>query len=672
MKLPFKPIAILVIISLLGIFIYQAYWITGLYKTMKHELEQSIVEAMRMSDYNEMMLRVKAMQKENKAHGSVEVSAGYNSESGKSFVRSSTTVNQTDSAGSLSLLKDGIPMKYDSVSVSYPNDSTRDILFTRGQEGTNISVWAEKDSVKEVLEDTVINEDEPQASLRAEGGIDMMLRDQSSMVELATFIQRGMHPGLDIFIEPDIAVYDSLLNAYLQERGLKLPYRLERLHSGADPDSTLVYTDTLAIVGTPGYMPSEKAKQYNYAFDIHSNQSYRLTIEPIYKIVLRQMSGILTTSFVILIILGFSFWFLIRTILRQKTLEEMKSDFTNNITHELKTPIAVAYAANDALLNFNLAEDKQQRDKYLGICQEQLQRLSGLVEQILSMSMERRKTFRLHPETLSLHDLFPTLIEQHKLKAGKPVEINLDIAPEDLTIIADRTHFSNILSNLVDGAEDYATDKSLQERIHLGAEYFKEQLEPLDAIRSSTIVETDNKELKKQLKTASEELDDLLLLKVDLLEFVISKGFHVGEYLKQKAVLSIDDTASTKGKGEKRSGNSTERRKRKGGTEESGNTPARKKTAAVEVPSDILHPELYRRLVAWRNAEASQLGLPVYTVIQQKAILGITNLLPEDKSALLRIPYFGKKGVEKYGDELLEMVRVYKKESGIAETLFSD
>lgn len=94
-------------------------------------------------------------------------------------------------------------------------------------------------------------------------------------------------------------------------------------------------------------------------------------------------------------------------------------------------------------------------------------------------------------------------------------------------------------------------------------------------------------------------MDDLLLLKVDLLEFVISKGFHVGEYLKQKAVLSIDDTASAKGKGEKRSGNSSERRKRKDGAEESGSTPARKKTAAVEVPSDILHPELYRRLIVW-------------------------------------------------------------------------
>ena len=85
------------------------------------------------------------------------------------------------------------------------------------------------------------------------------------------------------------------------------------------------------------------------------------------------------------------------------------------------------------------------------------------------------------------------------------------------------------------------------------------------------------------------------------------------------------------------------------------------------VPTDVLHPELYNRLVAWRNAEASALGLPVYTVIQQKAILGISNLLPSDKAMLVRIPYFGKKGAEKYGDVILEMVRVYRKEKGLAE-----
>lgn len=134
----------------------------------------------------------------------------------------------------------------------------------------------------------------------------------------------------------------------------------------------------------------------------------------------------------------------------------MKSDFTNNITHELKTPIAVAYAANDALLNFNQAEEKAKRDKYLRICQEQLQRLSGLVEQILSMSMERRRTFRLHPEEFAIRDILETLIEQHKLKAESSVHISVDIEPEDLSVLADRTHFSNIISNLIDNAIKYS------------------------------------------------------------------------------------------------------------------------------------------------------------------------------------------------------------------------
>ena len=77
------------------------------------------------------------------------------------------------------------------------------------------------------------------------------------------------------------------------------------------------------------------------------------------------MAGILATSACIMLILGFAFWYLIRTLLRQRTLEEMKDDFTNNITHELKTPIAVAYAANDALLNFGKDADEEKRKRYL-------------------------------------------------------------------------------------------------------------------------------------------------------------------------------------------------------------------------------------------------------------------------------------------------------------------
>lgn len=442
MKLPLKYIAVLVILSLAGIFSYQAYWLGGLYRTMRDDLERNVIEAMRMSDYNEMMLRVERMRKDNTDHGEVSVSAGFEKDGtqNKTYVRSSTSIDRNGRKEETTT-QQVIHQKSDTISMNISDNSSVQAIITRDDTAASDS------------------DNSPRAALIAKDGLDVILRDQNSMLELAIYFQRGLHSGLDIISDPDVLVYDSLLTLQLKERGITLPHRLEHIYT-SDRESSYAFVDTLAVAGTAGYIPSSEAKQYNYAFDLNTHQSYRLWIEPVTQLVLKQMSGILATSFVILIILVFAFWVLIRTILRQKTLEEMKSDFTNNITHELKTPIAVAYAANDALLNFNQAEEKIQRDKYLRICQEQLQRLSGLVEQILSMSMERRKTFRLHPEVLSIEGILEPLIEQHKLKSEKPVHISMDIEPSGLTLTADRTHFSNIISNLIDNAIKYSPEEA--------------------------------------------------------------------------------------------------------------------------------------------------------------------------------------------------------------------
>lgn len=63
MKLPLKHIIILVICSLTGIFVYQTYWLTGLYRTMKQEMNNNIKDAMRTSDFNEIVLRVNELQR---------------------------------------------------------------------------------------------------------------------------------------------------------------------------------------------------------------------------------------------------------------------------------------------------------------------------------------------------------------------------------------------------------------------------------------------------------------------------------------------------------------------------------------------------------------------------------------------------------------------------------
>ena len=83
-----------------------------------------------------------------------------------------------------------------------------------------------------------------------------------------------------------------------------------------------------------------------------------------------------------------------------------------------------------------------------------------MVEQILSMSMERRRQFRLSIEAVDVAALLQPIIEQQQLKADKPVVFKTRIEPEGLTIQADRAHLSNILNNLIDNAIKYSSDEA--------------------------------------------------------------------------------------------------------------------------------------------------------------------------------------------------------------------
>ena len=77
--------------------------------------------------------------------------------------------------------------------------------------------------------------------------------------------------------------------------------------------------------------------------------------------------------------------------------------------------------------------------------------------------------------------------------------------------------------------------------------------------------------------------------------------------------------------------------------------------------SDVLNPVLYDMLRAWRNAEARKRNLPAYAVLQQKALVGIANLMPQDLAGMLRVPYIGKVTVDKYGDAILDIIDGYRK-----------
>ena len=278
--------------------------------------------------------------------------------------------------------------------------------------------------------------------------------DKNGSIELLTkYFQRGIHSQLDLFTEVNLSLYDSLFTHTLAMRGIAyLPHRIEIVNLRQDS------TTIKAISNPPTYFPSKEAECFYYNYDLYNKMSYRLWVEPTHRVVLHQMQGILSTSFIIILILGISFWYLLRIILQQKTVEELKEDFTHNITHELKTPIAVAYAANDALLNFPSDTPEKRKDYHL-IVQEQLKQLGGLVEQILSMSRKQNKNFRLNYETIELRPMIENIMHRQQLKSNSHVDIQLNMEKE-ISIRADRTHLSNMISNLTDNAEKYSEGKA--------------------------------------------------------------------------------------------------------------------------------------------------------------------------------------------------------------------
>ena len=407
MKSNLKYIAMVVIVVMTVLFAYQTWWLARMYHSEVLRTENAVTAALRTCDFNEMMYRLQRAGEEQ----------AYNGFTG-------------DIAVGAVFRKNG-----DLVAQIAAPRYKRSSMMGNHQ-GTTYSFPKNEDDIDKE-------------------------RDDETLEHVSAQMIRGIRAGIDDVNENiDFGIFDSLLVVALKECGLDGRHKVELVVAENGEEKVL------KVISTGGYVPSDKAVSYAYAYDVQETAMYRLWIEPVGKAVLKQMTGILVASVLILIVLIAVFLYLIHVIRTQKSLDEMKSDFTNNMTHELKTPISVAYAANDALLNFPDEDSPELRRKYLEISQSQLEHLSGLVEQILSMSMERRKGLVLHRDDINLAALVDDIVEKHRMKAEKDVTFTVDI-PSDFTVNADRMHLCNILNNLIDNAVKYSGEKVA---IHIAAD----------------------------------------------------------------------------------------------------------------------------------------------------------------------------------------------------------
>ena len=143
-------------------------------------------------------------------------------------------------------------------------------------------------------------------------------------------------------------------------------------------------------------------------------------------------------------------------VFRQKRYNEIKNDFVNNMTHELKTPIASISLATQMLNDDSVTKSEKMRKHLVGVITDETKRLRFLVEKVLQMSMFDRKKSSFKKKHLDLNEMVESIANSFSLRVehtgGK---INVDIGAVDSDIYVDEVNFQNVIFNLMDNAVKY-------------------------------------------------------------------------------------------------------------------------------------------------------------------------------------------------------------------------
>ncbi|MEG0992473.1 MAG: HRDC domain-containing protein [Bacteroidales bacterium] len=199
--------------------------------------------------------------------------------------------------------------------------------------------------------------------------------------------------------------------------------------------------------------------------------------------------------------------------------------------------------------------------------------------------------------------------------------------------------FRNQLALLSREWKDFEENEVIQERIRKGVTYFTDHTSRiLIPLIQDGLPETDNKEIASQLDKEFTQLAEAVQLKQATLD-ASAQGFSIKNYLDKKAKASIQNAKP------KKSGSAS-------------------KVQKVEVSSDIQNPGLYVKLRNWRRDMADELNVPAYTIFHQKALLGLANRMPTNKTELLSIPGVGKKIIENFGVKIIELIDEYRADEG--------
>jgi len=155
-----------------------------------------------------------------------------------------------------------------------------------------------------------------------------------------------------------------------------------------------------------------------------------------------------------------AFFITVKSLFTQKKLNEIKRDFINNMTHELKTPLATISLAVDALKSGKVKSNTESVDYFSTIIKEENLRMNKHVEVILQAAQLEKKEYHLNKQPVDIHDLLFGLLDNFKLQLdAKPSTIHTIFEADPSEIEGDSEYLKHVFSNLIDNAIKYAKEE---------------------------------------------------------------------------------------------------------------------------------------------------------------------------------------------------------------------
>lgn len=234
----------------------------------------------------------------------------------------------------------------------------------------------------------------------------------------------------------------------LRYNGIEIPFQFEIVDKNNKP-----------IYVQDNYEPKDKNAVYEYVLfpndPIEKLNSLRISF-PTKKDYIFSEISLLVPAFIFTFILLITFIISIYLIFRQKRLSEMKSDFMNNMTHELKTPVSTISLAAQMLKDPGIMKSPDIFNHISSVINDETKRLSFQVEKVLQMSLFEKQKATLKFKELDINDIIVNIANTFQLKVEKfGGSIDIDLVADDTLVSADEMHITNVIFNLLDNALKY-------------------------------------------------------------------------------------------------------------------------------------------------------------------------------------------------------------------------